>query len=193
MRVAQAMVAQSVSPESTQEMVGRTADATLWLAGLRSSGKTTIVGALASRLRAIHCPCEVLDGNVVRQHLGQEIGYGRDDRDANVRRIGCAARLLATHCIMAIAAIISPYSTAREAVRAYHSVRGVAFLEVHLATAISVRMERDIEGLYARTRVGLSPRVPELRIDTASRNRSKCRSRTGVDSVAGLTSTNRSI
>ncbi|WP_225728911.1 MULTISPECIES: adenylyl-sulfate kinase [unclassified Nocardia] len=152
---------------------------TLWLTGLPSAGKTTLAGAVASRLRAAGTRCEVLDGDVVRQHLAQDLGYSRADRDSNVRRVGWVARLLATHGVVAIASIISPYRAARDEVRAYHRAGGIGFIEVHVATPLSVCVQRDVKGLYARAEAGEitgltgiddpyeEPESPDIRLDTS--------------------------
>ncbi|MFG1791134.1 adenylyl-sulfate kinase [Nocardia sp. NPDC049149] len=153
---------------------------TVWLTGLPSAGKTTLAGALAGQLRAEGRRCEVLDGDVVRQHLAQDLGFSRDDRDANVRRVGWVARLLATHGVIVIASIISPYRAARDGVRAYHRAGGIDFVEVHVATPLSVCVERDVKGLYARAKAGEitgltgiddpyePPEKPDLRLDTST-------------------------
>ncbi|MGX7824789.1 adenylyl-sulfate kinase [Actinokineospora sp. 24-640] len=154
--------------------------ATLWLTGLPSAGKSTLAGALAAGLRAAGRPCEVLDGDVLRQHLAQDLGYTRADRDANVRRVGWVARLLAANGVLAIAAVIAPYRAARDAVRDYHGVAGIRFVEVHVSTPLRVCRERDVKGLYARADrgeiTGLTghddpyepPLAPELRVDTST-------------------------
>jgi adenylylsulfate kinase len=153
---------------------------TLWLTGLPSAGKSTLAGALAGRLRAGGKRCEVLDGDVVRQHLAQDLGYTRADRDANVRRVGWVARLLAANDVIAIAAVIAPYRAARDTVREYHGVAGIRFVEVHVSTPVEVCRARDVKGLYARAAQGEitgltghddpyeAPLAPELRIDTSS-------------------------
>lgn len=152
---------------------------TVWLTGLPCAGKTTVAGGVASRLRALNVPCEVLDGDVVRQHLAQDLGYSQADRDANVRRVGWVARLLASHGVVAVVAMIAPYRAARAAVRAYHEVKGVDFVEIHVATPVEVCARRDVKGLYARARAGEitgltgvddpyePPVAPELRLDTS--------------------------
>jgi adenylylsulfate kinase len=132
-----------------------TTGATVWLTGLPSAGKTTLATALAARLRARGVVAvENLDGDEVREFLSKGLGFSREDRDANVLRIGWVAATLAKHGVLVLASVISPYAATRDAVRALHDERGAAFLEVHVATPVEVCSERDVKGLYARQRAG---------------------------------------
>jgi adenylylsulfate kinase len=152
--------------------------ATLWFTGLPSSGKSTIAYALADRLSAGGRRVQVLDGDEVRPYLSQGLGYGREDRDINVRRIGWVARLLASHGVVVLVPVIAPYAAARKAVREDHAAAGVPFAEIFISTSLEVAEARDVKGLYARARRGeLSgftgvddpyerPLAPELAIDT---------------------------
>lgn len=156
--------------------------ATLWLTGLPSAGKTTLARALADRLAPSGRAVEILDGDAVRPVLSTELGYSRADRDANVARIGWVAQLLARNGVLVIAAVVSPFAQARDAVRDAHDEAGVPFLEVHVATPLEVCEQRDVKGLYARQRGGgmagltgvddeyEAPRDPALRLDTAARS-----------------------
>ena len=153
--------------------------ATLWFTGLPSAGKTTIAHALADRLTAPGQRIQVLDGDDMRQHLSQGLGYSREDRDVNVRRIGWVARLLASHGVVVLVPVIAPYADARKAVRDDHAAAGVPFAEIFVSTSLEVAEARDVKGLYAKARRGeLSgltgvddpyerPLAPELVIDTA--------------------------
>lgn len=154
---------------------------TLWLTGLPSSGKTTLATALAERLRATDERVEILDGDAVRPVLSTELGYSRADRDANVARIGWVASLLARNGVVVIAAVVSPFAAARNAVRQRHEHDGVRFLEVHVSTPLAVCAARDVKGLYGRQKagdvVGLTgvddeyepPLEPEYVVDTSVR------------------------
>jgi adenylylsulfate kinase len=153
--------------------------ATLWFTGLPSSGKSTIAHALADRLTGPGHRIQVLDGDDVRQHLSQGLGYSREDRDINVRRIGWVARLLASHGVVVLVPVIAPYADARKAVRDDHAAAGVPFAEIFVSTSLAVAEARDVKGLYAKARngelIGLTgvddpyerPLAPELAIDTA--------------------------
>lgn len=159
-------------------VAGRRPGATVWFTGLPSAGKSTIAHALADRLRADGTDVRVLDGDEVRPHLSQGLGFSRADRDTNVRRIGWVARLLAEHGVVTLVPVIAPYAAARDAVRADHLDHGVAFAEVHVSTRLEVTEARDVKGLYAKARRGElsgltgvddpyeAPARPELVLDT---------------------------
>ncbi len=155
--------------------------ATIWLTGLPSAGKTTIARALAERLRAQGHRVEVLDGDEIRTELTADLGFSREDRMTNVRRIGFVAAALARHGVKALAPVIAPYRESRDAVRARHEAHGLTYVEVHVATPVEACAERDVKGLYAKQRAGNltgltgvddpyeEPLAPELRLDTAGR------------------------
>ena len=155
------------------------AGTTLWLTGLPSAGKTTLATALAARLNEQGVRrVELLDGDEVREFLSKGLGFSREDRDANVLRIGWVAATLARHGVLVLASVISPYAATRDAVRALHAGKGADFLEVHVATPVEVCSERDVKGLYAKQAAGqLSgltgvdapyeiPTSPDLRVPT---------------------------
>jgi len=156
--------------------------ATVWLTGLPSAGKTTLARALADRLRATGRRVEVLDGDELRRHLTADLGFSREDRDTNVRRIAYVARLLAGHGVLVLVSVIAPYAATRAATRMLHQETGTAYLEVHVATPVEVCERRDVKGLYAQARAGALPRLtgvddpyepphaPDLRLDTAGRS-----------------------
>ena len=124
---------------------------TVWFTGLPSSGKTTIARALERRLSADGFAVESLDGDVVRTHLTRDLGFSREDRDENVRRVGFVAELLSRHGVVAVCSLVSPYRAARDEVRARHLGR---FFEVYVSTPPEVCAQRDVKGLYARARAG---------------------------------------
>jgi adenylylsulfate kinase len=124
---------------------------TIWLTGLPSAGKTTLAVALAERLRAAGCRVEVLDGDVVRTHLTKGLGFSREDRAENVRRVGFVAHLLSRNGIVVVCALVSPYQADRDEVRAMHEGR---FVEAYVSAPVEVCAERDVKGLYARQRAG---------------------------------------
>jgi adenylylsulfate kinase len=119
---------------------------TVWLTGLPSAGKTTIANLVAKQLHDLGQPVEVLDGDVVRAHLSRGLGFSRDDRDENVRRIGYVAGLLARHGVTVLVSAISPYRAVRDDVRAASG----DFVEVWVATDLATCQARDVKGLYAR-------------------------------------------
>jgi adenylylsulfate kinase len=128
------------------------AGVTIWFTGLPSSGKTTLAHALGKRLAdAGYDRVEVLDGDLAREHLTKGLGFSRQDRAENVRRIGWVASLLARNGVIVLASVISPYRDDRDAVREMHGDR---FVEVHVATPVDVCAERDVKGLYAKQRAG---------------------------------------
>ncbi|MFD4371338.1 adenylyl-sulfate kinase [Streptomyces sp. NPDC058486] len=152
------------------------AGATVWLTGLPSAGKTTIARTAAAALRSAGRRVHILDGDEVRAHLTADLGFSREDRCANVGRIGFVAELLASHGVTVLVPVIAPYAHAREAVRVRHEAAGTPYVEVHVATPVAVCAARDVKGLYARQARGEisgltgvddpyePPAAPDLRI-----------------------------
>jgi len=122
----------------------------VWLTGLSGAGKSTIAEQLLSRLRALDAKVELLDGDIVRTHLSQGLGFSRQDRATNIRRIGFVAELLARHGVIVIVAAISPYRDVREEVKR----KIFSFIEVHVDCPIEVLTARDTKGLYKRALAG---------------------------------------
>ena len=119
---------------------------TIWLTGLSGAGKSTIAEALEQQLRAIHREVEVLDGDVVRTNLSYGLGFSKEDRDTNIRRIGFVSKLLTRNGVTTIAAAISPYREVRQEVR-----RDIGdFIEVYVQCPMDELVRRDVKGLYAR-------------------------------------------
>jgi sulfate adenylyltransferase len=125
----------------------------VWFTGLSGAGKSTVARALAARLRERGHRLEVLDGDEVRTTLSEGLGFTREDRDANIARIGYVAAKLAHHGVAVLVAAISPYREARDRVRG--SVDH--FVEVHVATSLATCAERDVKGLYAQAFAGQLP------------------------------------
>lgn len=123
---------------------------TIWLTGLSGSGKSTVAAGLERELRSRGLKVEVLDGDVVRTHLTKGLGFGRADRDENVRRVGWVCQVLTRNDVVAIAAVISPYRRVRDELRAAIG----RFVEVHMAAPLDVLAERDVKGLYRRAMAG---------------------------------------
>ena len=126
----------------------------MWLTGLSSAGKTTLSRAVYERLWARGQRVELLDGDEVRRHLCRGLGFSKEDRNENVRRIGFVAEMLARHGVIAIVAAISPYREARDELRS----RSSNFIEVYVNASLKVCEERDVKGLYRKARSGEIPR-----------------------------------
>jgi len=126
---------------------------TVWFTGLSASGKTTLCRAVHERLAARGCRLELLDGDTVRKHLSKGLGFSREDRDENIRRIGFVAGLLTRNGVIALAAAISPYRAVRDEVRA--SIGD--FVEVYVNAPLEVCESRDPKGLYRKARAGQLP------------------------------------
>ncbi|HHP7245152.1 MAG TPA: adenylyl-sulfate kinase [Elainellaceae cyanobacterium] len=123
---------------------------TVWFTGLSGSGKTTIRMALEQKLREQNLKVEVLDGDIVRQNLTKGLGFSKEDRDENIRRIGFVAHLLTRNGVIVLVSAISPYRAIREEVRN----RIGDFVEVFANAPLSVCEERDVKGLYKKARAG---------------------------------------
>lgn len=147
---------------------------TLWFTGLPSSGKSTLAQSVAAELRARGRAVEVLDGDVVRAHLSKGLGFSKEDRDENIRRIGFVCGLLSRHGVAAIAAAISPYRAIRDEVRASTE----HFVEVYVKASVETCAQRDVKGLYKKALAGEiknftgvndpyePPLSPELTVET---------------------------
>ncbi len=123
----------------------------VWFTGLSGAGKTTIAQALHDTLRGQGQKVELLDGDVIRTNLSKGLGFSKEDRDTNVRRVGFVCHLLARNGVVAIAALISPYRAVRQEVRAL----GSPFVEVYVHAPLAVCEQRDVKGLYQKARAGL--------------------------------------
>src|SRR5690349_24858728 len=119
---------------------------TIWFTGLSGAGKSTISEILERELRALGRKVEVLDGDVVRTHLSKGLGFSKEDRDTNIRRIGWVCQVLSRNGVIAIAAAISPYRAVRDEVRQMIG----DFVEVYVDCPLDVLVERDTKGLYKK-------------------------------------------
>jgi adenylylsulfate kinase len=127
---------------------------TLWMTGLSGSGKSTITEVLIDEFEDRGIPLEVLDGDVVRENLSKGLGFSKEDRDINIRRIAFVADLLSRNGVPVITAAISPYRAIRDEARKMHEETGAGFVEVFVATSLEDCEERDTKGLYAKARSG---------------------------------------
>jgi adenylyl-sulfate kinase len=130
---------------------------TLWFTGLSGAGKSTLSAPVAERLRALGHRVEVLDGDVVRTNLSKGLGFSKEDRDTNIRRIGFVSHLLSRNGVVAITAAISPYRDIRDEVRGTITNDGAGFVEVFVKCPIEVLAERDVKGLYKKALAGELP------------------------------------
>src|SRR3954453_10970431 len=149
----------------------------LWFTGLSGSGKTTITTHLVKELRRRGSKLEVLDGDIVRQNLSKGLGFSKEDRDTNIRRVAFVADLLSRNGVPVITAAISPYRDIRDEARAKMDGR---FIEAYVKASVEECEKRDVKGLYAKARAGElkeftgvsdpyeAPKNPELEIDTES-------------------------
>ena len=127
---------------------------TLWFTGLSGAGKSTLSREVAAVLEDRGRRVERLDGDEIRQHLSRGLGFSRDDRNENVRRIGFVARLLSRNGAVAIAAAISPYRELRDEVRHAHEA---PFVEIFVECPLETLVKRDPKGLYAKALQGELP------------------------------------
>jgi adenylylsulfate kinase len=149
---------------------------TLWFTGLSGSGKSTLAQYLTPKLVALGKKVEVLDGDEVRENLSKGLGFSKEDRDTNIRRIGYVANMLSRNGVVSITAAISPYSSVRDEVR---EACQAAFVEVYVECPLEVVEERDTKGLYKKARQGIiknftgisdpyeAPSSPEVCVSTA--------------------------
>jgi adenylylsulfate kinase len=122
----------------------------IWFTGLSGSGKTTIAHLVEDKLMEAGVPVEILDGDVVRENLSKGLGFSKEDRDTNIRRIAFVAHLLQRNGVFVITAAISPYRSVREEAR----VMSKDFVEVFADAPLEVCEERDVKGLYQKARAG---------------------------------------
>ena len=150
---------------------------TIWLTGLPGAGKSTISRLVADELERRGVLVELLDGDVVRTHLSQGLGYSREDRETNIGRIGWVASRLARAGAGVVVAAIAPFADTRARARAM-TEEHATFLEVHVNASVEACGERDPKGLYAKAAAGEiadftgvsapyeAPEDPDLRVDT---------------------------
>ncbi|MGZ5307988.1 MAG: adenylyl-sulfate kinase [Solirubrobacterales bacterium] len=124
---------------------------TLWFTGLSGAGKTTISHLVEQDLRDRGSRIEVLDGDVVRENLSKGLGFSKEDRDTNIRRIAFVADLLSRNGVPVITAAISPYRELRDEAR---ELMGDRFIEVYVNASVDVCAERDTKGLYEKAFAG---------------------------------------
>ncbi len=122
----------------------------VWFTGFSGAGKSTIADALTNELKSQGYQLEVLDGDEIRENLTKDLGFSKEDRDTNIRRIGFVAKLLARNGVIVLVPVISPYRAIREEMRANIN----SFVEVFVNAPLSVCEDRDVKGLYKKVRAG---------------------------------------
>jgi adenylylsulfate kinase len=133
------------------KQANRERGAVIWFTGLSGSGKSTIAQVVEDKLVDAGVPVEMLDGDVVRENLSKGLGFSKEDRDINIRRIAFVAHLLQRNGVFVITAAISPYRAIRDEARAMIK----DFVEVFADAPLDVCEERDVKGLYAKARAGV--------------------------------------
>lgn len=165
------VLAEAYPPQSRQGIC-------IWFTGLSGAGKSTVAEILAIHLLECGRQATILDGDVVRTHLSKGLGFSKEDRDTNIRRIGFVASEIARHGGLVIAAAVSPYRATRDEIRGM--VGADQFVEVFVDTPLSVCEQRDAKGMYAKARRGEiknftgiddpyeAPLNPEITLDTVA-------------------------
>ena len=123
---------------------------TIWFTGLSGAGKSTLARLVEADLRERGMMVEVLDGDVVRTHLSKGLGFSKEDRDTNIRRIGWVCEVLSRNNVVSIAAAISPYRAVRDEIRS----KVGNFVEVYVECPIETLADRDVKGLYRKALAG---------------------------------------
>lgn len=127
----------------------------LWFTGLSGAGKSTLAEKLVAEFRERGYKVELLDGDEIRTHLSKGLGFSKEDRDTNIRRIGWVARVLARNGVIAITAAISPYKEIRDEIRSETDAEGrTTFVEVFASAPLDALVERDVKGLYKKAIAG---------------------------------------
>ena len=154
----------------------------VWFTGLSGAGKTTLVYALEGKLLEAGRKVQILDGDLVRENLSKGLGFSKEDRDTNVRRIGFVAGLLASHGVTVLVSAISPYRDTRDEVLAQYPRKLEVFVDASLETVTA----RDVKGLYLKAIAGEiahftgvsdpyeAPLSPDLHLRTDRSSVSEC-------------------
>lgn len=171
-----------MSANGTPSSAGSAGGFTLWFTGLPCAGKTTLSAEVGLELKRRGCRVEVLDADALRATVCRGLGFDRKDRDENVARIGWICSMLSRHGVVSIAAVVSPYADAREQLR--RTIPG--FVEIYVKTPLSVCIERDVKGMYAKAMAGKlshftgiddpyeEPLHPEIVVETEKSTVSEC-------------------
>ena len=154
---------------------------TLWFTGLSGAGKSTLAGHVAQELQRRGCRVEILDGDEVRTHLSKGLGFSKEDRDTNIKRIGYVCKLLSRNGVVAMSAAISPYREVRD----FNRQEIGNFIEIYVQCSIEELTRRDVKGLYKKALAGEiknftgvsdpyeAPTQPEILVDTEKQRESE--------------------
>ncbi len=123
---------------------------TIWFTGLSGSGKSTLADYVAEEFRKRNLLVELLDGDVIRNHLSGNLKFSREDRNENVKRVGFVCQLLTRNGIIALASLISPYRESRD----YNRQKIKNFVEVYVKCPLEICAARDLKGLYQKSKNG---------------------------------------
>lgn len=146
----------------------------LWFTGLSGAGKTTVAESVIEELKKYNIDYEYLDGDELREHLTKDLGFSKEDRDENIKRVGFVASLLSKHGVGVVSAFISPYQDMREHVRNISN----NFIEVYVNASLEECEKRDVKGFYKKARAGdikmftgisdpyEPPQKPEIELNT---------------------------
>jgi len=132
---------------------GQDSGAVVWFTGLSGAGKSTVARLVHKELKERGFRTELLDGDVVRKSLTRDLGFTRNEREENIRRIGFVAELLSRHGVIVLVAAITPYRSMRKELR--NQIR--RFIEVYIDAPLEVCERRDPKGLYRKARAGQLP------------------------------------
>ena len=151
----------------------------LWFTGLSGAGKSTLAQYITPKLIELGVPVETLDGDEVRENLSKGLGFSKEDRDTNIRRIGFVANMLSRNGVCSITAAISPYKSVRDECRQKSQA---PFIEIYVEAPLEVVEERDTKGLYKKARAGEikqftgisdpyeAPESPEITVHTGDQS-----------------------
>jgi adenylyl-sulfate kinase len=154
---------------------------TLWFTGLSGAGKSTLANQVAAELRRRGLNVEILDGDEVRTNLSKGLGFSKEDRDTNIKRIGYVCKLLTRNGVVAISAAISPYKEIRD----FNREQIGHFIEVYVKCSIEALTKRDVKGLYRKALAGEiknftgisdpyeAPEKPEITVDSETQSESE--------------------
>jgi adenylylsulfate kinase len=152
----------------------------LWFTGLSGSGKSTLANFITPILIEKGCKVEILDGDEVRENLSKGLGFSKEDRDTNIRRIGYVANMLARNGVVSITAAISPYREIRDECRARSQA---PFIEIFVDAPLEVVEARDTKGLYKKARAGIIKQFTGISDPYEAPNRPEIHLTTGDESI----------